>query len=1297
MERVKRRWWTWAITLLATVVIFGAVISGLFQLAVLALPSYRADLSAWVTHVANRPVQIGGVNLGWHGIEPQLELSDITLFSEDGDESLTLDRLDLGFSLLRLVVGNAFPDRLEVAGLTISVERDDNGGWRIAGFAPGATGAPGKSREAWARDLARFRHLVLSNCTIIFSGTPYGSDGQQLRVAKLKIDQGEDNFEIGGRLQLPVTYGDTIEVSADIDGSLLLPQQWQGDFELDLRRLRPQGWLAPYLQRGVQIGAENFDIGVEGSIAAGRVAHADLAVDSGALVVAHDGQASGARKARLRASVRNEQRSWIVDLKELRFDDERLAHGSLRWAGDAQGRELDADIDELRLARLTPWLAVWRDTPAPLAQAARLSGVLDNLVLRLRRDDDGATRYSATGRLDGVALAADAHFGFAGLSGELSASEAGGQLRLQQVPLRLELPATLQQALQFESVDAQLQWTRGTDGWRITGPAFGWRLAGTTGSGNFELQLPADAERSPQLDLQARFSGQDVNRLKPYMPLHWSEHLRDWLDKGLARGRVPRAELAIHGPLRDFPFAAHPTGSWKLDLDAAGVALAFAPGWPRLDDVAARLEFSGASLVVTGTGGKLNGNRIDRAVARFDDFATSVLTVDAASSGEISRFYDFLADSPLHPRLSGLLDQTRAAGNARVGVELVLPLHDIKSTTVRGSVALDNVQMYYSKLDQPISGISGVVEFDDHGASGEGLSARFEDLPLAVRIVPREGTHGVVVAEFPFAVDPDGRGASQFVPAFLRGALNGRSSWRAELPILEHPEQGGGTALTLSSDLRGTAVALPEPLGKPAEASVPLALRIGGDSAAPLRIGVRYAQKLGADLALGEAAADQDAGKRLRLDGMQLRFGGVPPPKASKGRYLVDGSADTLDLAAWVAMIGGMGGEGEGSGVSIEQIDLDVAHLRWRHQISGATHLRWTPLQGGWRANLSGDGAQGVVEYAGPAPGRLVARLERLQLAPQTPPGEAPAAEKLAARPAAKPDAPTEPPLEPARWPELDAICERLSADGHDMGRLELKSVRVPGGQRLDRFTMGGGIVDVDASGQWRHSEGRSSAELRLQFVSSDFQAVLKALDFEPNLEAKQTHIDADLRWAPSPTGLVWQAAAGRVDLQADSGKVRTIKPGASRVLGLLNFYALPRRLTLNFSDVTDDALAFDRVEGHFDLGGGAATTDDLTVRGPSLRIDMRGRIGLVARDYDQRVTVYPAGMSSGVTLGAALLGGPAVGAIVLLAQEVLDKPLDQVTQLTYHVSGSWDNPKVEKLDARSARPAERSKETKRK
>src|SRR3546814_931630 len=84
--------------------------------------------------------------------------------------------------------------------------------------------------------------------------------------------------------------------------------------------------------------------------------------------------------------------------------------------------------------------------------------------------------------------------------------------------------------------------------------------------------------------------------------------------------------------------------------------------------------------------------------------------------------------------------------------------------------------MFYDKLDQPLSGISGTVNFTRTGATGDDISGRFEDLPLSVRIEPRAGTHGVVIADFPFTPNADGVGASQFLPAFIREALGGSSS-----------------------------------------------------------------------------------------------------------------------------------------------------------------------------------------------------------------------------------------------------------------------------------------------------------------------------------------------------------------------------------------------------------------------------------------------------------------------------------------------------------------------------------------
>ena len=76
------------------------------------------------------------------------------------------------------------------------------------------------------------------------------------------------------------------------------------------------------------------------------------------------------------------------------------------------------------------------------------------------------------------------------------------------------------------------------------------------------------------------------------------------------------------------------------------------------------------------------------------------------------------------------------------------------------------------------------------------------------------------------------------------------------------------------------------------------------------------------------------------------------------------------------------------------------------------------------------------------------------------------------------------------------------------------------------------------------------------------------------------------------------------------------------------------------------------RVEdlAHGDGGAALARID----RGQHLLQEQHRGIGLVARDYDQEVTVYP-DVSGGVTLGAVLLGGP-MGS--LLFPDAWDAPI---------------------------------------
>ena len=150
----------------------------------------------------------------------------------------------------------------------------------------------------------------------------------------------------------------------------------------------------------------------------------------------------------------------------------------------------------------------------------------------------------------------------------------------------------------------------------------------------------------------------------------------------------------------------------------------------------------------------------------------------------------------------------------------------------------------------------------------------------------------------------------------------------------------------------------------------------------------------------------------------------------------------------------------------------------------------------------------------------------------------------------------------------------------------------------------------------------------------------------------------------------------GTLQGEVGEGRILEVEPGAGRLFGLVNFASIPRRLSLDFSDFFKSGMAFDSIKGSFTLNAGDAVTDDLRVEAPSAEIMIKGRAGLVARDYDQEMEVVPR-MRSALPLVGAVAGGP-VGAVVgVLAQDMLRKPLDDIVTARYRVQGSWDKPEV--------------------
>jgi uncharacterized protein YhdP len=131
----------------------------------------------------------------------------------------------------------------------------------------------------------------------------------------------------------------------------------------------------------------------------------------------------------------------------------------------------------------------------------------------------------------------------------------------------------------------------------------------------------------------------------------------------------------------------------------------------------------------------------------------------------------------------------------------------------------------------------------------------------------------------------------------------------------------------------------------------------------------------------------------------------------------------------------------------------------------------------------------------------------------------------------------------------------------------------------------------------------------------------------------------------------------------------------------------LPRRLALDFSDLTDKGFAFDTIRADFDLREGNAYTDNVLVKGPAAEIGLIGRVGLKNKDYDQTAVVTGSLSSSPLPL-AGFVAGPVVGAAVLLFTQVFKQPLKGLVRGYYRITGGWDNPTVERIKSAEAATA---------
>ncbi len=337
-------------------------------------------------------------------------------------------------------------------------------------------------------------------------------------------------------------------------------------------------------------------------------------------------------------------------------------------------------------------------------------------------------------------------------------------------------------------------------------------------------------------------------------------------------------------------------------------------------------------------------------------------------------------------------------------------------------------------------------------------------------------------------------------------------------------------------------------------------------------------------------------------------------------------------------------------------------------------------VQGDWRLDLRGTEIVGNATWSKPdasSPnGRVVARLAQLTAASE---GDLTLG-----------DARADPQPEAAAansWPDVDIRADSFHSKGHDLGSLELVARPRGAEWQIERLKLANDAGQLESGGAWRIVGRQQQTTLDVALDVVETGAFLARFGLPDAVQGAPTKIRGQLAWAGLPSEFDYPTLSGTFRVESGAGRFTKLDPGAGKLLGVLSLQALPRRITLDFRDVFSEGFAFDQVTGSVRIRNGVMMTDDLKLVGPAAKIEIAGEADLAKETQRLSVKVQPA-LSMGVSAGAALLflANPIVGAVVgagsLLAQKVLQDPIEQLFSYHYTVTGSWSDPVVVRTNA---------------
>lgn len=1300
------------------------------------LASQKSNIESRVSDYLESPVEIGSLVLRWEGFGPMLYASDVAVL-ETAERKVALDELLIDINLPKsLLRGIPIINELSLVGASLAIEADAAGQLRLHGMEsisrqPDAADVVAPTQDSGGVDVlawlfnARKVGLLDTRLTLIDLQTK-----QQLVLEDLNVraESRGSTHQLRLDAQLPGLFGGRVEAGLDLDsksgdltlsdGSLYLSAESLNIHALT-KLLHMSGLLEESKRRFLAFDA-TASVQLWGEWKEGQLVSARGPITLDQVVETRTGEVLfDNAKARL-SLVRGDGSSQIsikdfnanlgaqsLQIEQLDASRTTTAANTMQstaqlpatdqasisalqaaWQINALATELPADL-MTRLARMA--IVGDQSKLASMVQNLVADGYVRNLEMNTKSSQSGPL-LDISAEFDAFMLAGDTGLPAIGpLDGEISITDSLGKLSFQAQEMPLAWSSLSESRLNVDSLDALFDID--VRDWQRVLVKADVQLKDEAIDTSTRVSATLIPGQSPHLDVQTRFQSDDISALKPWLPRKILGPLAsDWFDQAIKAGKASDGTFLFFGNTADFPFKEG-EGTFWASVDVSGGELEFLPDWPVMKNINANFELNGLSLTGVAEDSTLGQFKVSKTRASIANLIAPVLDIKTTAEGSFPDLIEFGINGPLRSILEPVVSDMSGTGMTQMDLELAVPLFSKpagpdepwlsswRPFQVDGAVFLSRNDVTFGRAGLELISATGAVGFNEQGITINNLGGRV--LGHTVNVTGKtvgEGEAADTSVSIKGVIEANdllahyGNTLDQFI--------NGASQWTATItaPHSAQRIRDEGVALHVSSDLLGSELVLPVPFNKGSSTAVAFTLqtafredaseqiwdaRFGSELSASVRLIDENLHSLLVELGEGRVA---DPSSLLEPPGIRLQ-GRVQRLAADGWVETISRYIDSLPVEQGTPQpILPISTLLEADALILGSRSLGKASLRSN---TDDTYLNFTVSNRAVSGNMRYPRKHWLKDTA------LKARISQLDWS---------VIEALSGDEQDDAVGERTSELDPRILPPIEARVSLLTIDKIRLRDLMMRTQ--PNVSGLDITTLGFAYDTMRMVGQghWylRDPQGVNAAfvdkhttSLNIVLQSDDFGTGFDEVGLSGILDDTQGSVAMKLNWPGPLYKPEIDRLDGSVDMNLQDGSIVPFEPGAGRMMGLFAIQALPRRLNLDFKDISGDGVAFKNIVGSALIDNGVAQVPLLQITGPIGVVDIEGTSDLNTQQFDQRVTVLPR-VSAALPVIGAITGGASAGIGALVAAgflKALGIDLDRIGLRTYRLTGAWAEP----------------------